>query len=106
MADRRDLRQRVIALIENGFSTSEVGRRCQLQLRTAQRWAHKFKNYGEFQRCYSTGCLRCSTSEEDESVRRVYEENSFRSANQIRAAANFPCSFWMVMDSLRDANIH
>ena len=27
MTDRRDLRQRVIALIENGFSASEAGRR-------------------------------------------------------------------------------
>ena len=28
MAGRRDLRQRVIALIENGFSASEAGQRC------------------------------------------------------------------------------
>ena len=33
MADRRDLRQRVIALIEIGFSASEAGRRCHVSLR-------------------------------------------------------------------------
>ena len=36
MADRRDLRQRVIALIENDFSASEAGRSCHVPLRTAQ----------------------------------------------------------------------
>ena len=93
MADRRDLRQRVIALIESGFSASEAGRSCHVPLRTAQRWARKFQNYGECQRRYSTGRPRCSTREEDEAVRRVGEENSFRSANQIMAAASFPGSF-------------
>ena len=106
MTDRRDLRQRVIALIENGSSVSEAGRSCHVPLRTAQRWAHKFKNYGECQRRYSTGRPHCSTREEDEAVRWVDERNSFRSANQIRAAANFPGSFRMVMIHLRDANIH
>ena len=106
MADRRDLRQRVIALIENGFSASEAGRRCHVPMRTAQRWAHKFQNYGECQRRCSTGRSRCSTREEIEAVRWVDGENSFRSANQIRAAANFPGSFWTVMNRLRDANIH
>ena len=106
MADRRYLRQRVIALIENGFSASEAGWRCQLSLRIAQRWVHKFKNYGEFQRRYSTGPPPCSTREEDEAVRRVVEENSFCSVNHIRAVANFPGIFWTVMNCLRDANIH
>ena len=41
------------ALIENGFSASEAGRSCHVPLRTAQRWAHKFQNYGECQRRYS-----------------------------------------------------
>ena len=106
MANRRDLRQRVIALIESGCSASEAGRSCHFPLRTAQRWAHKFQNYGECQRRYSTGRLRCLTREDDEAVRWVDEENSFCSANQIWAAANFPGSFWMVMNRLRDANIH
>ena len=106
MADWRDLRQRFIALIENDFSASEAVRRCQVRLRTAQRWAHKFQNYGEFQRCYSTGRPRCSTREEDEAVRRVHEENSFRSANQIRGAAKFPGTSRAVMKRLGDANIH
>ena len=61
---------------------------------------------GEIQRRYSTGRPRCSTREEDEAVSRVHEENSFRSANQIRAAANFPGIFRMVLNHLRDANIH
>ena len=69
MADRRDLRHRVIALIENGFLASEAGRRCHVPLRTAQRWAHKFQNYGECQRRYSTGRTRCSAREENEAVR-------------------------------------
>ena len=34
------------------------------------------------------------------------DENSFRSANQIRTAANFPGSFRKVMNRLRDANIY
>ena len=106
MADRRDLRQRVIALIENGFSASEEGRSCNVPLRTAQRWAHEFQNYGECQMCYSTGRPRCSTREENEAVCWADEENSFHSANQIRAAANFPRSFRTVMNHLRDANIH
>ena len=106
MADRRVLRQRVIALIENGLSASDSGRRCHVPLRTEQRWAHKFQNYGECQRRYSTERPRCSTMEENEAVRWVDEENSFRSANQIRAAANFPGSFRMVMNRLRYANIH
>ena len=106
MADRRDLRQRIIALIENGFSVSEAGRRCHVPLRTAKRWAHKFQNYGEFQRRYSTESPRCSTREEDEAVRRVHEENTFRSANQIRAAGNFFGTSRTVMNRLRDTNIH
>ena len=106
MADRRDLRQRVIALIENCFSASEAGLRCQGPLRTAQRWAHKFQNYGECERRYSTGQPHCSTREEDEAVRWVDEENSFCSTNHIRAAANFSDSLWMVKNCLRDANIH
>ena len=69
MADRRDLRQRVIALIENGFSASDAGTRCHVPLRTAQRWAHKFQNYGDRQRRYSTERTRCSTREENEAVR-------------------------------------
>ena len=105
MADRRDLRQRVIALVENGISASEVGRRCHVPLRTVQRWAHKFQNYGECQGRSFTGRPRCSTREEDEPVRLVDEENSFPSANQIRAASNFPGSFRTVMSPLRDANI-
>ena len=100
------MRQRVIALIERGFSVSEVGRMCHVPLRTAQRWAHKFQNYGEFQRRYSTGRPRCSTREEDEAVRRVHEENPFRSAKQIRVAANFTGTFRTVMSRLRDGNIH
>ena len=70
-----------------------------------QRWAHKFQNYGEFQRRYSIGWLRCSTREEDEAVRRLDEENLFRSVSQIRAVANFLGSFQTVMNRLRDANI-
>ena len=106
MADRRDLRQRVIALIEIGFSASEAGRRRHVPLRTAQRWAHKFQNYGEFQRHYSTERSRCSTREEDEAVRRVYEEYTISSANQIRTATYFLGTFRTVMNRLRDANIH
>ena len=98
--------KRVIALIENGFSASEAGRRCHVPLKTVQRWTHKFKNYRECQRRYSTGRPRCSTREENEAVRRVDQENSFRSANQIRTAANFPGSFRTVMNRLRDANSH
>ena len=106
MADRIDLRQRVITLIVNGFSASEAGWRCHVPLRTAQNWAHIFQNYVECQRHYSTGRPRCSTREENEAVRWVEEENSFCSANQIRAAANIPGSFRTVMNRLRDANIH
>ena len=69
MADRRYLRQRIIARIENVFLASEAGRRCHVPLRTAQRWAHKFQNYGECQRRYSTGRPSCSTREEDKAVR-------------------------------------
>ena len=105
MADRRDLRQRVIALLENGFSASEAGRRCHVALRTAQRWAHILQNYSEFQRRYSTGRPRCSIREEDEVIRRVHEENPFHWANQIRAAANFPGTSQTVMNRLRDENI-
>ena len=106
MADRRDLRQRVIALIENGFSASEASRRCHIPQRTVRRWAFKFLNYGEFQRRYSTGRPRCSTREEDEAVRRVHEENPFRSANQIRTATNFSGTSRTVMNPSRDENIH
>ena len=77
--DRRDLRQRVIALIENGFLALEAGGRCHVPLRTAQSWAHKFQNYGDFRRCYSTGCPRYSMQEEDEAVCRINEENPFHS---------------------------
>ena len=80
MADRRGLQQLVIALIEIGFSASEAGRRCHIPLRAAQRWAHKFQNYEEFQKRYFTDRPRFSTREEDEAVRRVHEENPFRSA--------------------------
>ena len=104
MADRRDLRQHVIALIENGFSVSEAGRSCHVPLRTEQRWAHKFQNYGECEMRYSIGCPRYSTREEDEPVRWV-DENSFHSANHIRAAANFPGSLRTVKNRLRDAKI-
>ena len=69
MADRRDLRQRVIALNENGFSASEAGRSCHVPLRTAQRWAHKLQNYGECQRRCSIERPRSSIREEDEAVR-------------------------------------
>ena len=96
MADRRDLKQLVINLIENGYSASEPGRRSHVPLRTAQRWPHKFQNYEEFQRRYSTGRLRCSTMKED----------PFRSANQIRAVVNFPGTSRTVMNRLRDAHIH
>ena len=106
MADKRDLRQRVIALIENDFSTSKVGWRCHVPLRTAQRWVHKFQNYGEFQRRFPTERPRFSTREEDEAVRRVHEEKAFHSANHIRDAANFPGTSRTVMNRLRDANIH
>ena len=94
MAGRRNLRQRVIALIENGFSASDAVRRCHVPPRTAQMWAHKFQSYWEFQRRYSTRRPRCWTRADDEVVRRVHEDNSFRSANQIRAAANFPGTFY------------
>ena len=59
-----------------------------------------------FQSRYSTGRPRFSTREVDEAVLRVHEENSFRTANQIIAAATFPGTFWTVMNRLRDANIH
>ena len=85
MAERRDLRKHVIALIENGCLASEAGRRCHIPKRTAQRCSHKFQNYGEFQRHYSTWRLHCSTREEDEAVRKADEENSLCSVNQIRA---------------------
>ena len=106
MADRRDLRQCVIALIENGYSASEAGRRCHVPLRTAQRWAHKFQNYGEFRRRYSTRRPCFSTREEDEAICRVHEENPFHSVNHIRAAAKFPDTSRMVLNRLRVANIH
>ena len=48
----------------------------------------------------------CSTREEDEAVRRVHEENLFCSANQIKAAANFPGTSRTDMNHLRDENIH
>ena len=106
MADRRDLRQRVIAVIENSFSASEAGWRCHVSLRTVQRWAHKFQNYREFQRCYSIVRPRCLTRAEDKAVCRVNEENLFRSTNQIRAVANFLGTSWTVTNHLRNENIH
>ena len=106
MADRRDLRQRGIALNENCFSSLGAGRRCHVLLRTAQRWAHKFKKYGKFQRLYSTGHPCCSTREEDEAICRVHEENPFCSANQKRALTIFPGTSQTVMNRLIDANIH
>ena len=54
-------------------------------------------------RLYVTS-ICCSTREEDEAVRRVYEDSPFRSANQIRAAANFPGTSRTVINRLRDAN--
>ena len=62
-----------------------------------------------FRFSYVTGFSLTSPGEppiEAEAVRRVHEENSFRSANQIRTAANFPGSFRAVMNRLRDANIY
>ena len=88
-------------------SASEAGRRCHVPQRTAQRWAHKFENYGELQRRCAPECPRSSTREKDKPVRRVHEENPFRSANQIRDAENFPgTSRRLVMNRLRDVNIH
>ena len=75
-------------------------------MRTAQKWAHKFQNDVDFQRRYSTDRPPCSKRESDEAVRRVHEENQFRSANQIRAAAKFPGTSMTVMICFRDANIH
>ena len=64
-----------------------------------------FKIMGSFKGALLTGRPRCSTREENEAVRRVHEENPFRSANQIRPAANFPGISRTVMNRLKEANI-
>lgn len=93
-----DRRQQVIALVANGYSVREASRMCGVHVRTAQRWANIHLNYREFGRCHSTGRPRISTEEEDEALHRAHEQNPFRSANQIRAAANFPGSYRTVIN--------
>ena len=60
---------------------------------------------GSFKGAILQGARVSSLREEDEAVRRVHKEYPFRSANQIRAAANFPGISRTVMNRLRDTNI-
>lgn len=105
MANRRDMRQRVIALVEAGYGARSAGRLVGVPGSTAARWVHRYQNLGEVENRPIPGRPRISSLEEDALLFETVRQDPFLTANEIRAASNFPGSSQTVISRLRNRGI-
>ena len=106
MAEWREQRLQLVALIDAGFSATEAGRRLGIPRTTTQGWARRYRNFGEVGRRPGSGRPRVSTREQDEALGRAVLEDSSHSARDLKAASGFPGCPRTVTNRLRtDYNI-
>ncbi|KAJ4437915.1 hypothetical protein ANN_13854 [Periplaneta americana] len=101
MADGREMRLQLIALIEYDFSAQDASRTLSIPRSTAQGWALRFRNHGEVGRSPGSGCPRISTRVQDEVLNKAVSADSFRFVRQLQVASVFPGCSRKVLNRLR-----
>jgi transposase-like protein len=87
----QSIRERVIALVEEGNLTSaEASRRYGVPERTARRWIERYLVSGETSRCTGMGFWRVSSQAEDTRLVDEARENPFLNSVQPKRNTAFP----------------
>ena len=100
-----NIRERVIALFENGVSASEAGRRYGVDSSTARRWIRRFRDDGESARRPIPGRRRVSTQRQDEELVRAAQIAPFSNTRELRRASHFPGSSRTALRRLKNHGI-
>lgn len=100
-----NIRERVIALFENGVSASEAGRRYGVDSSTARRWIRRFRDDGESARRPIPGRRRVSTQRQDEELVRAAQIAPFSNIRELRRASHFPGSSRTALRRLKNHGI-
>ena len=105
MAASRGTRVRLTALLDEGYSISQVAGRLGMAKTTVLRWARRYLETGRVERRRGSGRPRVSTGREDRALLRHRERNPFMSANQLRHVSRFPGGRKTVGNRLKAAGI-
>ena len=105
MTAARDTRVRLIALLDEGYSISQVTGRLGMAKTTALRWALRYLETRGVQRRRRSGRPRVLTGSGDRALLRHRERNPFMSANQLRHASRFSGGRKTVGNRLKAAGI-
>jgi transposase-like protein/transposase len=97
--------ERVMALVENGYSARQAALRYGINPRKAQRWIRHFHETGNLQRKHASGRPRVSTSDEDRRLVAEAVARPLSTAHILKAAAQFPGSRKTVVRRLRESNL-
>ncbi|PSN30254.1 hypothetical protein C0J52_26422 [Blattella germanica] len=100
-----NIRERVIALFENGVSASEAGRRYGVDSSTARRWIRRFRDDGESARRPIPGRRRVSTQRQDEELVRAAQIAPFSNIRELSRASHFPGSSRTALKRLKNHGI-
>lgn len=103
----RDIRVRVIALIENGnYTASQAGEMCGVPKVTARRWWRQYQESGVIGRKGGSGRPRVSNAAQDQRLFENIRANPFLSCRQLREISQYPGSGRTVARRLKDIGLY
>lgn len=108
MAHRdRSIRERVIALRENGnMSITQAAAIYGVPRATAYTWWRKYLETGSLERKVGTGLVKVSTPEQDQALVDTCRQNPFMASRQLQITTQFPGSCRTVRRRLRAEGLH
>jgi transposase-like protein len=87
---KQSIRERVIALVEEGnLTAAEAGGQYGVPDRTARRWIERYRETGETSRRAGTGFWRVSSQAEDARLMDEARENRFLNSVQLKHNTSF-----------------
>ena len=101
-----NIKERVLALVEEGFSASQAAERYGVLPRTAQMWVKRYRETGETGRRRGSGRRRITSPEEDQRLFAEAERMPFRTNRQLRQAAGFRGSRSTAARRLGEVHLH
>lgn len=100
------IRERIIALVEVGYSARQAAEVYGINPRTAQKWIKRYRETGEVARRNSTGRKRVTSQDQDRRLVAEARANPHSTASQLRHATNYPGSRQTAIRRLQEANLH
>lgn len=98
-------KERVLALVEEGYSARQAAERSGVPSRTAQNWVRRYRETGETARKRGSGRRRITTAEQDRSLVAEAQRRPHSTCRTLRQAAEFSASRTTAVRRLREANL-